>query len=161
VGFLSTMRARLVAAMVLLSLCFLAVTGVVVWSMLGMGSSFSVAVAQGRDELVPALHVEGDVRNAESAGWAASFAMYGGAPSVVRGEYDDLVAHVTAAFGVLNSGEVGFSAEESAGLRAAEEHWRVAVAGFETALEGDFADESALVDQLGRDGDHRGCPVDC
>ncbi len=152
-GLLSTMHSRLVAVMVAVSVCFLAAAGVILWSMLGMESSLSATAAHSREELVPVLHLEGEVRKAELAGWTASFGIYQGAPSFIRGEYDLAATGVSDAFDEIHAQESEQFAEEAVEIRAAEEHWRLALEGFELGLTGDFPDAFKLADHLGTVGD--------
>lgn len=146
------MQARLIAVMATLSVCFLAAVGVITWSMLGMESSLSAMAAHTSEEVVPVMHLEGEVRETELAGWTASFAIQQGAPSFVRGEYDRAAAIANDTFDYLRAQDEHI-VEELALLQAAEEHWRVALDGFDFAMAGGFSDALALADYLAGVGD--------
>lgn len=143
------MHARLIAVMLSASACFLAASGVILWSMLSVGQTLSATATHTSEELVPVLQLEGEVRKAELTGWTAAFGIYQGAPPFIRSDYDALAEQVDNAFADLHEGEHDRFAEEADVIHAAEQHWAAAKDGYEVAFIGDFANELMLAGYLG------------
>ncbi|MDA3040924.1 MAG: diguanylate cyclase [Actinomycetota bacterium] len=155
-GWLPTLHSRLLAMTVSVFACFLLASAFILWSMFGMQRTFEEAGAQVDDELVPVLDLEGDVRKAELAGWTVAFAIHGGAPVSVRGDFDTTsaaVSDVLDSFDVTDGGEF---AEEAELIGSIQQKWTSVLEGYDTVFNTEFTDTLELATFL----DNVGIEVD-
>lgn len=139
-GWLPTLHSRLLAVTASILVCFALVAGFILWSMFGMQRSVLATVDHTTAELVPVLDLEGEVRKAELAGWTAAFAIQGGAPVFVRGDFDSTSVAITDALESLQIHD----GTESDLFASARQRWTSALEGYDTALSGEITDSFEL-----------------
>ena len=142
--WLPTLHSRLLAVTASIFACFALATAFILWSMFAIQRSVVSAVDHTTEELVPILDLEGDVRKTELAGWTAAFAIHGGAPMFVRGNFDTasaVVADTLQSFETQDGGDFG---EEASLISSARERWNSIMDRYDTAMLDEFADELEL-----------------